>query len=163
MLGLAGIRLYVALGAAILVALLVAYVWRIDSLRAAHKRDYEACKAAYAQFVADVKAKTELARLSDAKHKAEVEAAQEKERADHEAEIQHLRADYSQRVRDYAKAHPGSRAGASLPRPANAPSSPAPASAETIVPVADLEICAANTALAESWQSWWKEVAVIPR
>ncbi len=161
--GLTGLRLYGAIAGAVAVALLVAWVFRIDSLRARHVKELVACQANHAQFVADVKAKVELARISDAAHKAEVDAAQQKERADHEAEVQHLRADYAGRVRDYAKAHPGGSGKPAMSAPTNSPSEPVTASSEAVVPVSDLEICASNTAAAEGWLSWWKSVEAIPR
>ena len=166
MFGLAGLKLYGAIGAAVVVALFLAWVWRIDSLRASYKQELAACRTNHAQFVADVKAKNEARRL-DAAHKAEVERNQNKisEESDHEirAKIAAAVAAARSRRQSAPAAHPGGSGSPSVPSTPVAASSPAGAGQEAVVPAEDLTTCATNTVLVEGWQSWWKGVAAIPR
>lgn len=165
MFGLAGLKLYGALGAAIAVALFLAWVWRIDSLRATYKRDYATCQQNFAQFQADVKAKTELARKEDALHKAQVERDQNKvsQESDHEIRSRIAAAVAAVRVQLSSPAHPGDGGSPAVSSPALAAGSPAGAGQAAIVPAVDLEVCVTNTVKAEGWQSWWKGVAAVPR
>jgi hypothetical protein len=165
---LSGLKLYGAIGAAVVVALFFAWVWRIDSLRATYKQELAACQTNHAQFVADVKSKTELARLADAAHKAEVERNQNKISQESDNEIRAriaaaVAAVHSRVQHTPAQAHSSSSGDPAMPSPAVSAASPAGAGQEAVVPTADLEVCAANTVLAEGWQSWWKEVAAVPR
>lgn len=157
-------RLYAAAGAAIVVALLLAWVARIDHLRAQHKRETIECQANFAKFRADVEARTELARISDAAHKAEVERNQEKIRADSDAEIRRRIADAVSRVRAGSSSNRVSRGGgAPVSRPADAPGSPAGDGEASELSTADRMICAENTVKVEGWQDWYRQVAAIPR
>jgi hypothetical protein len=158
-------RLYAMIGAGVVVALFLAWVWRIDSLRARHLEETAACQANFERFKADVASKTELARLRDAENKARVEAQQEKIRSENDAEIrQRIAAARADRVRTAtAKAHPGGGGIPSVPGTANAPLHPVGEGAEAQLHVADDLICIDNTIKAESWQSWWKEVSAIER
>ncbi len=149
------------------VTLFAAWVVRIDSLRAAYKRDAAACQANFAQFAADVKAKTELARAEDAAHKAQVERDQNKvsQESDHEIRQRIAAAVAAVHVRLQPAPPTHSSGGGSsglsaAPDPAN---DPAGAGAEAIVPTVDLTICVANTVKAEGWQDWWKSVQAVPR
>lgn len=98
MLGLAGMRLYGAIGAAVVVALFVAWAFRVNSLRATHLEERRACEANHKQFVADVQAKTLEAQRLDAEHKATVETNQDKitkeSSSDYQAQLAALRARY---------------------------------------------------------------------
>lgn len=166
MFGLAGLKLYGAIGAAVAVMLFLGWVWRIDSLRAQHKKDLAACVANHAQFVADVKARTDEARRLDAAHKAEVEASQARIEKEKDSEIRKRIADAVAAVRVRVVSTPVHSSGSGNPPVSGAPVaavSPAGASQEAIVPVADLATCAANTVKAEGWQEWWKGVSAIPR
>jgi len=167
MFGLAGLKLYGAIGAAVVVALFLAWVWRIDSLRASYKQELAACRTNHAQFVADVKAKTDEARRLDAAHKAEVERNQNKvsEESDHEirAKIAAAVAAARSRMQPAPAAHPSSGGSPPVSRAPIPTGSPAGAGQEAVVPAEDLTTCATNTVLAEGWQSWWKGVAAIPR
>ena len=166
MFGLAGLKLYGALGAAVAVALLFGWVWRIDSLRAHYKDELKACQDNHALFVADVKSHTELARKEDAAHKADVERSQAKvsEESDNEIRRRIAAAVAAVRVRVApTPAHPGSGGSPAVPGAPIAAVNPAGAGQEAVVPAEDLTTCAANTVLAEGWQSWWKSVAAVPR
>lgn len=125
----------------------------------------EACKANHTQFVADVKSKTELARLRDAENKARVEREQEKIRSENDAQIRsRIAAARADRVRTAtAKAHPGSGGNPSVPGTANAPLHPVGEGTAAQLHVADDLICIDNTIKAEGWQDWWKEVSAIER
>ncbi len=166
MFGLVGMRLWGAIGAAVVVALLCAWVWRIDSLRAQHKKDLAACVLNHQQFVADVKARTDEARRLDAAHKAEVEQRQSQISQEKDSEIRKRIADAVAAVRVRivsTPVHSGSSRSPPVPGASIAAASPAGASQEAIVPVADLSICAENTVKAEGWQDWWKGVEAVPR
>lgn len=160
-----GLKFYGAIGVAIALALFFAWVWRIDSLRATYKRDYAECQSHYAQFVADVKAKTELARKEDALHKAQVERDQNKvsQESDHEIRNRINAAVAAVRVQLSSPAHPGSGGSPAVPGLALPAGNPAGAGQAALVPAVDLEVCVANTVKAEGWQSWWKGVAAVPR
>lgn len=167
MFGLEGLKLYGAIGAAVMIALFLAWVWRIDSLRAAHKKDLAACVANHAQFVADVKARTDEARRLDAAHKAEVERNQDRISKESDDEIRQRIAAavvaVRGRVRNTPAIHPGSRGSPAVSIAPFTPAGPAGADQAAVVPAADLEMCAANTVKAEGWQSWWKDVQAISR
>lgn len=167
MFGLTGLRLYGAIGAAIAVALFLAWVWRIDSLRGQYKQELAACQTNHAQFVADVKAKTDEARRIDAAHKAEVERNQNKisQESDHDIrkQIAAAVAAARSRVQSAPAAHPSGSGSPAVPSTPVAAVNPAGADQAAIVPAADLTTCATNTVLAEGWQSWWKGVAAVPR
>ncbi len=166
MFGLAGMKLWGAIGAAVAVALLFAWVWRIDSLRASYKKDLAACEANHQQFVADVKARTDEARRLDAAHKAEVESNQARISQEKDSEIRKRIADAVAAVRVRIVSTPVHSGGSGNPPVPGAPiaaASPAGASQEAVVPVADLSVCAENTVKAEGWQAWWKSVEAVPR
>ena len=166
MFGLAGLKLYGALGAALAVALFLGWVWRIDSLRGRYKQELAACQANHAQFVADVKSHTELARKEDAVHKAEVERAyvQKSQESDNEIRRRIAAAVAAVRVRVVSTpVHPGGGGSPAVPGAPVAAASPAGASQEAVVSSSDLTTCAENTIKAEGWQSWWKSVAAVPQ
>lgn len=125
----------------------------------------EATKATYAQFQADVKAKTELARLQDAAHKARVERDQNQVTLESEDEIRRriAAAVNAVRVRSPGQANPRSCGAAPVPGSASAPERPAGGDHEAIVPARDLEICATNTVIAEGWQEFWRKIQAIER
>jgi hypothetical protein len=167
MFGLAGLKLYGAIGAAVMVALFLAWVWRIDSLRAHYKQDLEACQTNHAQFVADVKAKTDEARRLDAAHKTEVEAKQAQISQENDNEIRRkiaaAVAAVGKRVQLTPATHPSGSGNPAMSSATVAPASAAGAGETAVVPAADLATCATNTVLAEGWQTWWKGVEAIPR
>ena len=166
MFGLAGMKLWGAIGAAVAVALFLAWVWRIDSLRAHYKKDLAACEQKHQQFVADVKARTDEARRLDAAHKAEVEQRDASIAKEKDSEIRKRIADAVAAVRVRIVSTPVRSGGSGSPPVSGAPvaaASPAGASQEAVVPVADLSVCAANTVKAEGWQDWWKSVEAVPR
>ena len=166
MFGLAGLKLYGALGAAVAVALFLGWVWRIDSLRGQYKDELKACRDNHAQFVADVKSHTELARKEDAAHKADVERNQAKvsEESDNEIRRRIAAAVAAVRVRVVSTpVHPGGGTSPAVPGAPIAVVSPAGASQEAVVSSSDLTTCAENTIKAEGWQSWWKGIAAVPR
>lgn len=125
----------------------------------------EGCKTVHAQFVTDVKAKTELARLSDAAHAARVERDQNQVAMETDNEIRHRinAAVAAVRVRNGPQADPSGSRGADMSSAPISPGSPSGASASAIVPADDLTICATNTVLSEGWQSWWKQVQAVER
>lgn len=165
MFGLAGSRLYAAIAGAVCVALFLGWVWRIDSLRAQHKRDYAACQANFAQFQADVEAKTELARISDLAHKNDVERQQTQIQSEKNDAIRNAIAAAratAGRVQPAAKAHSSGSTATAVSSPPSTPGS-ADGAGETSELASDRMICAENTVKAEGWQSWAKSVAAIPR
>lgn len=167
MLGLTGMRLYGALAGAIAIALFLAWVWRVDSLRARHLEERIACEENHAQFVADVKAQRELARLSDAANKARVEAEQERNRGVSSDAYESLRTRYNDalgRLRSAeAPTHPGGRRDKAVSGPAAAADAAPSAGQGAFVSEGDLRICADNTAAAITWQEWWKSVEAVER
>lgn len=166
MLGLAGMRLWGAIGAAVVVALFVAWAFRVNSLRAAHLEERRACEANHKQFVADVRARTAQAQAEDAAHAKQVETAQDQARSENDAQIRQRIASAvaAVRVRNASTQNRGSGSGAApVSRPAETASSSAPASGEAVVPAHDLEVCAVNTEKAAGWLSWWTSVQAIPR
>ncbi len=56
MLGLTGLRLYGAIAGAVAVALLLAWVWRIDTLRARHLRDFQSAELRHSVTAASLNA-----------------------------------------------------------------------------------------------------------
>ncbi len=166
MFGLVGMKLYGAIAGAVAIALLCAWVWRIDHLRAQHLKERIACEQKYTQFVADVKARTDEARRLDAAHKAEVEQHDAMISQEKDSEIRKRIADAVAAVRVRIVSTPVHSGSSRSPPVSGAPIaaiSPAGASQEAVVPVADLSVCATNTILAEGWQDWWKGVAAVPR
>ena len=164
MFGLAGLRLYAALGAAALLVAFALWVFRIDSLRAQHKREAVQCEQNFAQFRADVKAQTELARISDAAHKAEVERDQERIRSENDEESRRRIADAVSRVRnDQARARGSGSSRAPVPGTPNAPGGPSGGSEAPFVDADDAVICTENTVKLEGWADWWREVSAVPR
>lgn len=125
----------------------------------------EGCKAVHAQFVADVKAKTELARISDAAHAARVERDQTQVTMETNDEIRRriAAAVAGVRVRNTGQADSGGSGGTDLSSAPSPAGSPSGTSASAIVPADDLTICATNTVLATGWQDWWKQVQAVPR
>lgn len=166
MFGLAGLKLYSAIGVAIAVALFLAWVWRIDSLRAQYKKDLAACEQKHQQFVADVKARTDEARRLDAAHKAEVERNQNRISQEKDSEIRRRIDAAVAAVRVRVVSTPvrlGGSGSPAVPSPSGSAASPAGASQEAVVSTADLSICAENTIKAEGWQDWWKSAEAVPR
>ena len=166
MFGLVGMRLYVAIAGAVVVALFLAWVLRIDHLRAQHLKERDACVLKHQQFVADVEARTDEARRLDAAHKAEVEQRQSQISQEKDSEIRKRIADAVAAVRVRIVSTPVHSGSSGSPAVSGAPiaaASPAGASQEAVVPTSDLTICAANTVLAEGWQEWWKSVEAVPR
>ncbi len=166
MLGLGGLKLYAAIGAAVVVALFLAWVWRIDTLRAHYKRDLVACQLNHQQFVADVKARTDEARRLDAAHKAEVESHDARISQEKDSEIRKRIADAVAAVRVRivsTPVHPSGSRSSPVSGVAIAAASPAGASQEAVVSSDDLAICATNTVKAEGWQDWRKNVVAVPR
>lgn len=168
MFGLAGLKLYGAIGVAVVVALLCAWVWRIDSLRASYKQQLANCQANHAQFVADVRAKAAQAQAADAANKAQVENAQAKVSQENDSEIRQRIAAAVAAVRVRVQpvatpAHPGSSGDARVSQAPDPAVDPAGASQTAIVPASDLTTCATNTVKDEGWQAWWKSVQTIPR
>ncbi len=166
MFGLVGMRLYGAIAGAVVVALFLAWVLRIDHLRAQHLKERIACEQKYNQFVADVKARTDEARRLDAAHKAEVERNDSRVSQEKDSEIRKRIADAVAAVRVRIVSTPIHSGSGRSPPVSGAPvaaASPAGASQEAVVPVTDLSICAENTIKAEGWQNWWEPVTAIPR
>ena len=163
MLGLTGLRMYGAIAGAVAVALLLAWVWRIDSLRARHLKERVACEQNHAQFVADVKAKTDEARRLDAEHKATVEAQQDKVSAnaskDYQTELAALRARYD-KLRAAPKADSGSRGGSAVPVIPSTTSGPDVAAATAPL---DGFACEANSLQLGGLQGWVRDQQAIPR
>lgn len=56
MFGLAGIKLYGAIAGAVAVALFLAWVWRIDTLRARHLRDFQSAELRHSITTASLNA-----------------------------------------------------------------------------------------------------------
>lgn len=166
MLGLAGMRLYGAIAGAVVVALFLAWVMRVNHLRGQYKAALAACEANHKQFVADVQAKTAEAQRLDALNKTRVETSQEKARTDNDAEIRRRIAAAVAAVRVQPKTAANGVSGRGAAPVSSAP--PASQGADgagqaPLVQPADLEICAANTELAIGWQAWWRSVEAIPR
>ncbi len=163
MFGLAGIKLYGAIAGAVAVALLLAWVWRIDSLRARHLKERIACEQNHAQFVADVKARTDEARRLDAEHKATVEATQDKvsEHAslDYQQQLNALRARYD-KLRAAPKNDSGSRGGTTMPVIPDTASGPDAAAAPAPL---DGFACEANTLQLGGLQGWVRDQQAIAR
>lgn len=167
MFGLGGLKLYGAIAGAVMFLLFAAWVWRIDSLRSQYKRDFATCQQNFAQFQADVVAKTELARREDLAHKTEVERqdAQLSKESDNDIrqKIAAAVAAARSRVRPAPPARIGGGGNPPVSRAAAPAADPAGAGQTAIVPAADLTTCATNTILSEGWQSWYKQVQAVPR
>lgn len=158
-------RLYLMAGAGIVIAIFLGWVWRVDSLRAQHKKELIACQENHARFVADVKDKTELARMSDAAHKAEVERDQEKARAENDTEIRRRidAAVANVRLRQQSQTSNGRSGAANLPGAAHPTSGSDRASEASVMDEGDQIICSENTVKAQGWKDWNDAVQSIPR
>jgi hypothetical protein len=161
MLGLAGPRLYGAIAGAVVVALFLAWVMRVNHLRGQYKAALAACEANHKQFVADVQAKTAEAQRLDAEHKAQVETNQDKitkeENSASTDRIERYRT--AARVQPVAaKANPSRSGTAPVPKPTEAASGIATEDRASELPAADRLICATNTGIAEGWQEWWAKI-----
>lgn len=144
---------------AIPIALLLVALMLTRGTLASEKKAHSATKTAYAQFQADVKAKTELARLQDAANKARVERDQEtvsrETVSEYQNELSALRARYDAlRVRLAAKANPGSggkQAVPSLPSGAGRTDGPA---VEAGLPPEDALIASEQALRLQALQEW---------
>ena len=153
---------------AIPIALLVVALMLTRSTLASEKKAHNATKAVYAQFVADVKAKTELARLQDAATKARVEREQDRitkeVSSDYQEQLAALRsrAD-AMRVQLAAKANPGSGRGPavpSVPQPARG-SDEAPG--DTRLSLEERLIASEQALRLKALQDWNRAQASVPR
>lgn len=164
---LTGMRLYGAIGAAVVVALFLAWAMRVNHLRGQYKAALTACEANHKQFIADVAAKTAEAQRLDAEHVQQVHIADEQARSENDAQIRQRIANAvaAVRVRNASTQNRGSGSGAApVSRPTETASGPDGANTAPVIPsTADLEICAENTEKAVGWQSWWQSVEAIPR
>lgn len=160
---LTGAKLYAAIAGAVAVALLFAWVMRIDHLRGQHLKERIACEQNHAQFVADVKARTDEARRLDAAHKATVEAQQDKVSAnvsqDYQKQLADLRARY-ERLRVQPKADSGGGGATAMPSIPDATGRPDAAAASA--PLNEFA-CEANTLQLGGLQDWVRGVAAVPR
>lgn len=159
-------RLYAMIGAGVVVALFLAWVWRVNHLRAEYKAALVACEANHKQFVADVQAKTAEAQRIDAEHKAQVEAQQTQIQSEKNDAIRNAIAAAratAGRVQPNASQNSVGRGNAApVPQPATASLS-ADGAGEASELAADRMICAENTVKSEGWLSWWHSVQAIPR
>lgn len=165
-LGLAGMRLWGAIGAAVVVALFVAWAFRVNSLRATHLEERRACEANHKQFVADVQAKTLEAQRLDAEHKATVETNQDKitkeSSSDYQAQLAALRARYdSLRVQSKAPANGISR-GSSAPVPSVPETASGPDAAGAACDLNKFN-AEANALQLGGLQNWVRDQEAIPR
>ncbi len=128
----------------------------------------EATKAAYAQFVADVKAKTELARISDAANKARVERDQiqvtQEISSDYQNDLAALRRRYDERVRAAAaKANPGGSGIPAVPGVPGTAAGPDGSAPEAGLPLADALIASEQAVQLKALQEWVRGQAAVPR
>ena len=161
-LGPLGAKIGFGLSAVLLVVIGVLWL-----LYGAEKRHSQKEEAAYAQFVADVKAKTELARISDAANKARVERDQiqvtQEISSDYQNDLAALRRRYDERLRLNAKANPGSGRSPSVPGVPGAAVRPDETSGEAGLPLADALIASEQAVQLKALQEWVRGQASVPR
>lgn len=159
-------RLYAMIGAGVIIALFLAWVWRVNHLRAEYKAALTACEANHKQFVADVTAKTLEAQRLDAEHKATVETNQDKitkeSSSDYQAQLAALRARYDAlRVQPKASTNSVGRGGsAPVPSLPEAASGSDAASATCDLNKFNAE---ANALQLGGLQGWIRDQEAIPR
>ena len=161
-------RLYAMIGIGVAVALFLAWVARIDHLRAAHLKQYQAEHAAYVQFQADVKAKTELARIADAAHKAEVERDQNKVTMevsnDYQAQLADLRRRYAAlQLRNNAKANSGGGRSSAMPGVPNTASGADDTAPQAGLPPEDALIASEQALQLKGLQDWVRGQEAVER
>lgn len=147
-------RLYAALGAATLIAAFLAWVWRIDSLRAAYKRDLVAERASSALFAAKVTATSnEITRKAteSARRVETVQAIKGQEISSaYQADLAALRARYDRLRNKTSGTNPGG-SDASVPVVPNSPTGTDGATAPAPVNAFNAE---ANSIQLRALQSW---------
>lgn len=165
MFGLTGLRLYGALGAAVALALFLAWVWRIDSLRAHYKRSWEAEKTSSILFAERVRLTSETIVAKAEKSARRVETAQTQAQQESDNEIRQRIAAAVRAVQLRAgQTRADTRSGGNdLPQAATAAGSPSGTSQAAELATDDLTICTENTIKLDGWQSWWRQVSTIDR
>lgn len=133
---------------------------RTDRLRAT--------EAAYAQFQADVKAKTELARLQDAQNKARVERDQvqvsQEVSSEYQAKLADLRRRYDAlRLQRPAQANSSGSRGPAVPRVPDAASGADAGSGEAGLPLTDALIASEQALQLQALQDWVRGQTAVDR
>lgn len=158
-------RLYAMIGIGVAVALFVAWVWRVDSLRDQYKRERDSERVAATLFAERVRSKSEEIARKASENARRIETAYATINQENDGEIRARIAAAVNAVRlrtGTSGANPGSGRNA-VPSPSGAASGTTGAGSQALVPSDDLIICTEAVVKAEGWQAWWKSVEAVER
>ena len=152
---------WIALALAVLA--LVLGIERCGYTRGRHSRDAEV--AALTGTIANMKAASAKAAADNIAHVQAVETRDEQIRQEQTNALSTQITDARAAAARYASMHhpaadQGHAGDGRVPQAADAAGAVAGASAEAVVPAADLDICAENTVKAQGWWDWWAKVSV---
>ena len=152
-----------SIGLALAVLALVLGIERYGYTKGRHSRDAEV--AALSGTIANMKAASAKAAADNIAHVQAVETRDEQIRQEQTNALSIQITDARAAAARYAGLHhpaadQGHAGNGALPQAADTAGAVAGAGAEAVVPAADLDICAENTAKAQGWLEWWAKVSV---